>query len=144
MNLCSFMSRQSFVNSTTRSIYGFKKVKACHLYSSSRDVTQSTSPVSCPLSVFVCLSDCLGQCEYEDSIEFQGKDGSFQVSLRATIPCPALEVPDSVLLPLCAVQHCSNTTFLLRNVRYIWVCFRLTQKSGGMNKLGVNVETYAV
>ncbi|XP_041807029.1 cilia- and flagella-associated protein 65 [Chelmon rostratus] len=66
----------------------------------------------------------LKRCEYEDSIEFQGKDGSFQVSLRATIPCPALEVPDSVLLPLCAVQHCSNTTFLLRNVSKLQTCFQ--------------------
>lgn len=71
------------------------------------------------ISLFVCLSDCLGQCEYEDSIEFQGKDGSFQVYLRATIPCHVLEVPDSVLLPLCAIQNSSHTTFLLKNVRYV-------------------------
>lgn len=71
---------------------------------------------------FVCLSYCLGQCEYEDSIEFQSKDGSFQVCLRATIPCYALEVPDSVLLPLCAVQHSSHTTFQLKNARCVFVC----------------------
>ncbi len=69
---------------------------------------------------FICVwvSVGLGQCEYDDSIEFQSKDGSFQVRLRAIVPCPALEIPDSVLLPLCAVQHSSHTAFLLRNVRY--------------------------
>ncbi|XP_070832675.1 LOW QUALITY PROTEIN: cilia- and flagella-associated protein 65 [Chaetodon trifascialis] len=66
----------------------------------------------------------LQRCEYKDSIEFQSKDGSFHVSLRAIIPCPALEVPDSVLLPLCAVQHCSQTTFLLRNVSKLQTCFQ--------------------
>ncbi|XP_070771214.1 cilia- and flagella-associated protein 65 [Enoplosus armatus] len=66
----------------------------------------------------------LKRCEYEDNIEFQGKDGSFQVCLRAIIPCHALEVPDSVLLPLCAVQHSSHTTFLLRNVSKLQTCFQ--------------------
>uniref|UniRef100_A0A3B4YKV7 Cilia and flagella associated protein 65 n=1 Tax=Seriola lalandi dorsalis TaxID=1841481 RepID=A0A3B4YKV7_SERLL len=60
---------------------------------------------------------------YEDSIEFQGKDGSFQVQLRAIIPCPALEVPDSVLLPICAVQHSSHTTFRLKNASKLQTCF---------------------
>ncbi|XP_051260176.1 cilia- and flagella-associated protein 65 isoform X3 [Dicentrarchus labrax] len=66
----------------------------------------------------------LQKCEYEDSIEFQGKDGSFQVCLRAIIPCHALELPDSVLLPLCAVQHSSHTTFLLKNVSKLQTCFQ--------------------
>ncbi|XP_068557648.1 cilia- and flagella-associated protein 65 [Cebidichthys violaceus] len=66
----------------------------------------------------------LQRCEYEDSIEFQGKDGSFQVCLRAIIPCHALEVPDSVLLPLCAVQNSSNTNFLLKNVSKLQTCFQ--------------------
>uniref|UniRef100_A0A3P8SQ41 Si:ch1073-349o24.2 n=1 Tax=Amphiprion percula TaxID=161767 RepID=A0A3P8SQ41_AMPPE len=57
------------------------------------------------------------QGEYEDSIEFQGKEGSFQVCLRAIIPCHVLEVPDSVMLPLCAVQHSSHTNFLLKNAK---------------------------
>ncbi|KAK2839571.1 hypothetical protein Q5P01_013311 [Channa striata] len=65
----------------------------------------------------------LQRCEYEDTIEFQGKDGSFQVSLRAIIPCLALEVPDSVLLPLCAVQHSSHTTFRVRNLSKLHTCF---------------------
>ncbi|XP_070694450.1 cilia- and flagella-associated protein 65 [Pempheris klunzingeri] len=64
------------------------------------------------------------RCEYEDSIEFQGKDDSIQVCLRAIIPCHALEVPDSVLLPLCAVQHSSHTSFLLRNVSKLQTCFQ--------------------
>ncbi|XP_044073745.1 cilia- and flagella-associated protein 65 isoform X2 [Siniperca chuatsi] len=80
----------------------------------------------------------LQRCEYKDSIEFQGKDGSFQVCLRATIPCHALEVPDSVLLPLCAVQHSSRTTFLLKNVSKLqtffqWECaapFQLSPEQG--------------
>ncbi|KAM4608647.1 cilia- and flagella-associated protein 65 [Polymixia lowei] len=80
----------------------------------------------------------LERCEYEDSIEFQSKDGSFQVSLRATIPCHSLEVPESVLLPLCAVQHSSHTTFLFRNVsklqtRFRWECaapFQLSPEEG--------------
>lgn len=66
----------------------------------------------------VSLSDCCDQCEYEDSIEFQGKNGNFRVSLRATIPCYTLEVPDSILLPMCAVQNSTQASFLLRNVRY--------------------------
>ncbi|XP_037646659.1 cilia- and flagella-associated protein 65 isoform X1 [Sebastes umbrosus] len=66
----------------------------------------------------------LQRCEYEDSIEFQGKDGSFQVNLRATIPCHVLEVPDSVLLPLCAIQNSSHTTFLLKNVSILQTCFQ--------------------
>lgn len=61
-----------------------------------------------------------GQREYEDSIEFQSKESSFQVCLRAIIPCHALELPESVLLPPCAVQHSSHTNFLLKNARYEW------------------------
>ncbi|XP_067459268.1 cilia- and flagella-associated protein 65 [Thunnus thynnus] len=66
----------------------------------------------------------LQRCEYEDSVEFQSKDGSFQVCLRAIIPCHALEVPDSVLLPICAVQHSTYTTFLLKNVSKLQTCFQ--------------------
>ncbi|KAM7380772.1 hypothetical protein PAMP_004045 [Pampus punctatissimus] len=65
----------------------------------------------------------LQRCEYEDSIEFQSKDGSFQVCLRSIIPCHTLEVPDSVLLPLCAVQHSTHTTFLLKNASKLQTCF---------------------
>ncbi|XP_075896045.1 cilia- and flagella-associated protein 65 isoform X3 [Nelusetta ayraudi] len=64
------------------------------------------------------------KCEYEDNIEFQGKDGSFSVSLRATIPCYALEMPDSVLLPLCAVQNSTQASFLLRNVSKLQTYFQ--------------------
>ncbi|XP_029315132.1 LOW QUALITY PROTEIN: cilia- and flagella-associated protein 65 [Cottoperca gobio] len=66
----------------------------------------------------------LQRCEYEDSIEFQSKDGSFQVCLRATIPCHALEFPDSVLLPHCAVQNSSYTTFLMKNLSKLHTCFQ--------------------
>ncbi|XP_069010849.1 cilia- and flagella-associated protein 65 [Embiotoca jacksoni] len=66
----------------------------------------------------------LQRCEYEDSIEFHGKEGSFQVCLRAIIPCHALELPDSVMLPLCAVQHSSRTTFPLKNASKLQTCFQ--------------------
>ncbi|KAG7241732.1 hypothetical protein INR49_025197 [Caranx melampygus] len=66
----------------------------------------------------------LTKCDYEDSIEFQGKDGSFQIRLRATIPCPALEVPDSVQLPICAVQQSSHTTFQFKNSSKLQTCFK--------------------
>ncbi|XP_071348758.1 cilia- and flagella-associated protein 65 isoform X2 [Trachinotus anak] len=66
----------------------------------------------------------LQRCEYEDTIEFQGKEGSFQVRLHAIIPCHALEVPDSVLLPICAVQHSSHTTFRLKNASKLQTCFQ--------------------
>ncbi|XP_068184475.1 cilia- and flagella-associated protein 65 [Antennarius striatus] len=66
----------------------------------------------------------LRRCEYEDSIEFQGKGGSFSVRLRAIRPRHTLDVPDSVLLPTCAVQHSSHTSFLIRNVSKIQTCFQ--------------------
>ncbi|XP_077437145.1 cilia- and flagella-associated protein 65 isoform X1 [Vanacampus margaritifer] len=67
------------------------------------------------------------KCKYEDSIEFLGKDGSFQVSLRAVVPSPALEVPDAVLLPLCAVHQSASATLLLKNLSklrtsFYWEC----------------------
>ncbi|XP_035391658.1 cilia- and flagella-associated protein 65 isoform X1 [Electrophorus electricus] len=58
----------------------------------------------------------LQKCEYVDSIEFQCKEGTFQVLLRAVLPHHALELPDAVQLPPCAVRHSSGTGFLLRNV----------------------------
>ncbi|XP_028250251.1 cilia- and flagella-associated protein 65 isoform X2 [Parambassis ranga] len=63
-------------------------------------------------------------CEYEDSIEFQSKESRFQVCLRAIIPCRALELPESVLLPTCAVQHSSHTTFLLKNASKLQTYFK--------------------
>ncbi|KAF7662426.1 hypothetical protein LDENG_00236590 [Lucifuga dentata] len=65
--------------------------------------------------------------EYEDTIEFQGKDGSFQVCVRAVITHHALKVPGFVQLPICAVQHSSRITFQLKNtsklqVRFHWEC----------------------
>uniref|UniRef100_A0A3Q0SAU0 Si:ch1073-349o24.2 n=1 Tax=Amphilophus citrinellus TaxID=61819 RepID=A0A3Q0SAU0_AMPCI len=61
---------------------------------------------------------------YEDSIEFQGKEGSFQVCLRGIIPCHTLEVPESVMLPLCAVEHSTHTDFLLKNASKRHTCFQ--------------------
>ncbi|KAL6100579.1 cfap65 [Pungitius sinensis] len=74
-------------------------------------------------SIPICFRP-VQRCEYEDCIELQGKDGSFQVCLRAIIPCHALEVPDSVLLPLCAVENSSKTNFLLKNVSKLQTCFQ--------------------
>ncbi|XP_030642525.1 cilia- and flagella-associated protein 65 [Chanos chanos] len=66
----------------------------------------------------------LEKCEYVDSIEFQGKEGSFQVSLQAAVPQHMLELPESVLLPPCAVHHSSQTTFLFRNASKLRTGFR--------------------
>ncbi|CAL8266013.1 unnamed protein product [Lota lota] len=55
------------------------------------------------------------RCEYDDSIAFDGRDGGFVVSLRATLPRHALLAPDSVLLPICALQHSTQTTLVLKN-----------------------------
>lgn len=80
----------------------------------------------------------LKRCDYEDNIEFQGKDDRFQVWLRAPAPCHAIEVPESVLLPLCAVKHSTHTSFVLRNVSKLntffhWECvspFLLSPEQG--------------
>ncbi|XP_055071936.2 cilia- and flagella-associated protein 65 [Misgurnus anguillicaudatus] len=66
----------------------------------------------------------LEKCEYVDTIEFEGKEGKFQVSLRAVIPHHALEVPDTVMLPPCAVQHSSQTSFLFRNTSKLQTGFK--------------------
>ncbi|XP_054644330.1 cilia- and flagella-associated protein 65 isoform X2 [Dunckerocampus dactyliophorus] len=64
------------------------------------------------------------RCAYDDSIEFHGKSGSFQVFLRAIIPYPALEVPDTLLLPLCAVHQSASTTFQLKNLSKLHTYFK--------------------
>ncbi|KAK3543244.1 hypothetical protein QTP70_014102, partial [Hemibagrus guttatus] len=66
----------------------------------------------------------LQEGEHVDSIEFQCKEGTFQVNLRAVMLHHALELPDSVQLPLCAVQHSTNTSFLLHNVSKLQTCFQ--------------------
>ncbi|KAL0985623.1 hypothetical protein UPYG_G00159560 [Umbra pygmaea] len=66
----------------------------------------------------------LDKCEYQDAIEFHSKDGSFVVSLRATLPCHALDVPESVLLPTCAVLHQSKSSFTFRNARQLQTRFQ--------------------
>ncbi|XP_076731494.1 cilia- and flagella-associated protein 65 isoform X2 [Maylandia zebra] len=80
----------------------------------------------------------LQRCEYEDSIEFQGKEGSFHVCLRAVVPSHTLEVPESVMLPLCAVEHSTHTDFPLKNASKLhtyfqWECpapFQLRPEQG--------------
>ncbi|XP_055727921.1 cilia- and flagella-associated protein 65 isoform X2 [Salvelinus fontinalis] len=66
----------------------------------------------------------LDRCEYQDTIEFHCKDGLFQVSLRATIPRHALDLPESVLLPPCAVLHQSQTVFMFRNASKLQTGFQ--------------------
>ncbi|XP_067266303.1 cilia- and flagella-associated protein 65 [Chanodichthys erythropterus] len=66
----------------------------------------------------------LEKSEYVGTIEFQGKEGTFHVSLRAVIPHHALEVPDTVMLPPCAAQHSSQTSFLFRNSSKLQTGFR--------------------
>ncbi|XP_053352888.1 cilia- and flagella-associated protein 65 [Clarias gariepinus] len=64
------------------------------------------------------------KCEHEDSIEFKCKDGTFLVKLRAVMLHHALELPDSVQLPPCAVQHSTSTSFLLCNASKLQTCFQ--------------------
>ncbi|TRY54345.1 hypothetical protein DNTS_011111 [Danionella cerebrum] len=66
----------------------------------------------------------LEKCEYVDAIEFEGKEGTFQVILRAAIPHHALEAPDTVILPPCAVLNSSQTKFLLQNTGQLQTGFR--------------------
>ncbi|KAJ8350300.1 hypothetical protein SKAU_G00254300 [Synaphobranchus kaupii] len=80
----------------------------------------------------------LEKCEYSDSIEFCGSMGTFQVSLRASLPRHALVAPESVLLPPCGVLDSSHTSFLLRNTsklqtHFLWEVrdpFQLSPESG--------------
>ncbi|RVE57706.1 hypothetical protein OJAV_G00201940, partial [Oryzias javanicus] len=69
----------------------------------------------------------LQKCGYEDSIEFRSADGRFPVILRAITPSHSLKAPESVLLPLCGVQHSSQAQFLLENLSklqtfFLWDC----------------------
>ncbi|XP_076015276.1 cilia- and flagella-associated protein 65 [Genypterus blacodes] len=73
-------------------------------------------------SLLICFKP-LQRREYEDTIEFQSKHGSFQVCIRATIHL-TLQVPDFVELPICAVQHTSSATFKLKNFSILQVCFQ--------------------
>uniref|UniRef100_A0A672KJU5 CFAP65 fourth Ig-like domain-containing protein n=1 Tax=Sinocyclocheilus grahami TaxID=75366 RepID=A0A672KJU5_SINGR len=59
---------------------------------------------SLKICMYSSFSPCSFQCEYADAIAFQGKAGTFQVSLRAVTPHHALEVPDTVMLPPCAAH----------------------------------------
>ncbi|XP_064167568.1 cilia- and flagella-associated protein 65 [Anguilla rostrata] len=76
--------------------------------------------------------------EYSDSIEFRSSMGTFQVSLRATVPRHALLSPESVLLPPCGVLDSSQASFLLRNssklqTHFLWEVsdpFRLSPEGG--------------
>ncbi|MCJ8732733.1 hypothetical protein PDJAM_G00214590 [Pangasius djambal] len=66
----------------------------------------------------------LQECEHVDSIEFRCKEGTFLVKLCAVMLHHALELPDSVQLPSCAVQHSTKTSFLFRNTSKLQTCFQ--------------------
>ncbi|XP_072300067.1 cilia- and flagella-associated protein 65 [Eucyclogobius newberryi] len=66
----------------------------------------------------------VNRCDYDDTIEFQGSNDSFQVSLRAPAPRHAIQAPESVPLPLCAVLHAARTTFTFKNVSKLYTFFR--------------------
>ncbi|KAI1899114.1 hypothetical protein AGOR_G00058210 [Albula goreensis] len=78
--------------------------------------------------------------EYSDCIEFHSSMGTFRVSLRATLPCHALVVPESVLVPPCAVLDSSHAPFQLRNssklrTHFLWEVnapFQLCPVSGAL------------
>ncbi|XP_028847047.1 cilia- and flagella-associated protein 65 isoform X2 [Denticeps clupeoides] len=80
----------------------------------------------------------LDLCEHHDSIEFQSRQGSFTVSLRASVPQHALQLPEEVSLPICAVQGTTQTSFTFRNAStmetgFHWEVgapFRLSPESG--------------
>uniref|UniRef100_A0A3Q2C8S6 MSP domain-containing protein n=1 Tax=Cyprinodon variegatus TaxID=28743 RepID=A0A3Q2C8S6_CYPVA len=79
-----------------------------------------------------------GQCEYKDRIQFQAKEGSFQIHLHAVPPHFELKVPETVMLPHCAVQHATKTRFPLKNASKVvlyfkwdcWAPFKLTPENG--------------
>ncbi|KAK7881013.1 hypothetical protein WMY93_030602 [Mugilogobius chulae] len=65
----------------------------------------------------------LNRRDYEDTLEFQGRNESFQVLLRAIAFCHAIEVPGTVMMPLCAVQHSTQTTYRLKSFSKITTFF---------------------
>lgn len=71
------------------------------------------------LVLFLFLSDCMGQCGYKDCIQFQAIEGNFKVYLHAVLSSHTMKVPASVMLPLCAVEHYTLTSFPLKNIRYL-------------------------
>ncbi|XP_015251819.1 PREDICTED: coiled-coil domain-containing protein 108 [Cyprinodon variegatus] len=80
----------------------------------------------------------LQRCEYKDRIQFQAKEGSFQIHLHAVPPHFELKVPETVMLPHCAVQHATKTRFPLKNASKVvlyfkwdcWAPFKLTPENG--------------
>ncbi|XP_054888132.1 cilia- and flagella-associated protein 65 isoform X2 [Poeciliopsis prolifica] len=66
----------------------------------------------------------LQKCGYEDSIQFQAIEGSFKVCLHALLSSHILKVPESVMLPPCAVEHCTLTSFPLKNISKVQMSFK--------------------
>ncbi|XP_015214914.2 cilia- and flagella-associated protein 65 [Lepisosteus oculatus] len=61
--------------------------------------------------------------EFSDSIQFETKEGAFQVMLCATLPCHSLEMPECVVVPMCAAHDSSQTTFCFRNTSKLKTLF---------------------
>ncbi|XP_014841480.1 PREDICTED: coiled-coil domain-containing protein 108 isoform X1 [Poecilia mexicana] len=66
----------------------------------------------------------LQKCGYNDCIQFQAIEGSFKVCLHAVLPSHTLKVPESVMLPLCAVEHYTLTSFPLKNISKVQLSFK--------------------
>ncbi|XP_028296374.1 cilia- and flagella-associated protein 65 isoform X2 [Gouania willdenowi] len=67
------------------------------------------------VSIPVTFKPCK-MCDYGDTLDICGRDGKFHVKLFASLSYHNLEVPSSVTLPLCAVQHSSHASFILKNL----------------------------
>ncbi|XP_061081714.1 cilia- and flagella-associated protein 65 [Conger conger] len=85
--------------------------------------------------------------EHSDSIEFHSSLGTFQVSLRATLPQHALVAPESVLLAPCGVLDSSQASFLLHNTsklqtHFLWKVSEPFQLSPETGVLGPGEECH--
>ncbi|XP_027877734.1 cilia- and flagella-associated protein 65 isoform X2 [Xiphophorus couchianus] len=66
----------------------------------------------------------LQKCGYKDCIQFQAIEGSFKVYLHAVLSNHTMKVPESVMLPLCAVEHYTLTSFPLKNISKVQMSFK--------------------
>ncbi|CAB4001244.1 Hypothetical predicted protein, partial [Paramuricea clavata] len=78
--------------------------------------------------------------QYEDKIEFQTKDGTFAVPIKAVLPKADLIVPESLTFGMCAIKDTCELSFKLSNPSEVhtpfkWVIqepFSLTPSSGSL------------
>ncbi|XP_043988384.1 cilia- and flagella-associated protein 65 isoform X1 [Gambusia affinis] len=66
----------------------------------------------------------LQKCGYKDCIQFQAIEGNFKVCLHAVLSSHNLKVPESVMLPVCAVEHYTLTSFPIKNISKIQMSFK--------------------